>query len=689
MFTTPLVLPNSLSLPSEQIQKLRLDKFGRIWLATPLGLSCYDGNRITSFDKRTGMNCQGLRTLSIDFNDLIWIGSDQGIEGMSLNGESIDLSLNFKWIYGIAQSISHQGLKTIVGTSHGLLVLKRHNGKIELSNNFDIGLVKEILEIDDQSCYVLSSKKGLLKFDGVKTEKVNIVLSDNEVISGMRKTKEGLYLVTTSNGFLILNIDGSLVQRFVSPSDNKAVTDVLEDGDHWWVALGKSLLKLSNEHFDFSIIEEINIGSQINELLLDEIGNVWIASNSYGLLKISTFHNHIKQIPNKGAGPVMSIKPTKNKEELILGGDGFIANYNIENELKDEGINATFPLDDLVWNTVQDPLDPKMTYVATQNGLFWLNLENYETTFNKSPILNIPSRVFYTRGKEVFLGTISGLYKLSNGIPTQIFKRNNLKFGYVYCLGFDKRQQLLVGTLGEGLFSEGRSGFTHKIGKLLKDDSNIYAIATNSHGEIAVVQDEKVILIEEAKNQCIHEHYPLAGWSVKWIHRSRLVIGSNEGLVFVDTKDNLESKTLAPVIGKNGWQFTTTNALYAGKSGLFYCGTTVGLLIVDFKKLRKIVKPIEPKLNEIFWHNTSPNLLNDVYNLETGKWSFTAEIFTAWFLEEENIEFQYKLIGFDGNWSDRVKEPWVKYNSLPAGNYELVVRAYSRNVGSEWKLKMS
>ena len=53
------------------------------------------------------------------------------------------------------------------------------------------------------------------------------------------------------------------------------------------------------------------------------------------------------------------------------------------------------------------------------------------------------------------------------------------------------------------------------------------------------------------------------------------------------------------------------------------------------------------------------------------------QLLCKWSIDEENLLFRYRLIGFDEDWSELQKLSDIRYNSLPSGRYSLSVQPYS------------
>lgn len=75
---TGVVTDMSARLPGASVQKgqLILDRDGRIWVPTTLGLFCFDGDQMTALSEAEGLPTQWATTLIFDHEDNLWIASE-------------------------------------------------------------------------------------------------------------------------------------------------------------------------------------------------------------------------------------------------------------------------------------------------------------------------------------------------------------------------------------------------------------------------------------------------------------------------------------------------------------------------------------------------------------------------------------------------------------------------------------
>ena len=66
-------------LIDNDVNDLLLDRHGNLWIATPSGISCFDGSAFRSFTTEDGLPSNRIHCLSEDERGHLWIGTDRGV----------------------------------------------------------------------------------------------------------------------------------------------------------------------------------------------------------------------------------------------------------------------------------------------------------------------------------------------------------------------------------------------------------------------------------------------------------------------------------------------------------------------------------------------------------------------------------------------------------------------------------
>jgi signal transduction histidine kinase/CheY-like chemotaxis protein/ligand-binding sensor domain-containing protein len=670
-------------LPNDQIHAATNDKYGRLWLAGPSGLSCYDGVNLNVFDSRNGINCPGLRTILISKNDIIWIGTDRGIEAMHIDGTIIELKLQFEWNYGIVESILILNSYLWLGTSFGLLKIGFSKNKLKLIQEEELGLVSNLMKNGDDSLLLISAKKGLLEFTNNETQLFKSTIPLNIKPNCFTKTIDNNYLIGTPNGLYHLDNNKNIINHYSPINGTQKVTKIKQIGTEYAVTFNKNLHIFKQNFKDLIEIEIINIDSKINDIFRDRFKNIWVCTNNSGLKKISYLRNTIKRIECGSNDAAFSINYLKSKKNIFVGGSGFFSQITKNKKSNIPLLVEQHDVNTIVWDSIQDPKDENTVWLATEDGIYISknnSLPKKEETIAQK--ITSPNRVLLRRKNEIWIGTISGLYCIKDNEVIEILNKKNEKFGYVYCLNLNQNKEIWVGTLGQGLWLETENGFKSINDHLLIKDGNTYSVKTNEENKTIVIQQENIILLDENLNsELIYQEFPLGGWTFEWINNYTIATGSSDGICLIDIQNKKLLKRINLYLDKSEWQFTSTRALKKISDNILFCCLNSGLYTIDLNKISNNIKQPEVFLNYCNWENKKPTKFNNEYFINTGNWTVEISVFSTWFIDENKINFRYKLSGFDENWSVLSESGKIRFNSLPVGKYTLLVQAYTPLTG--------
>lgn len=664
-------------LSSEQVHTIDQDRYGRLWLAHPTGISRYNGSTIKLFKNET-LDCLGLRTLKISSEGTVWIGTDRGLEAVTIDGKKKTWTARPEWDFGVAECVLPVDSIIWVGTSYGLLKLHDHKNtnKLELLYHDDLGLIRQILYIDDSHLLLASVMHGLIMHSGSQWRSFSqhTLLAVDSVIC-MARSIDGYFLIGTTEGLLIIDKEEKVIDHFQLPAGNNKVTAIAVAGEHWYLGIGHDVVSVTWSVNGFRVEESYSFSSIINDIFIDHVDNVWICTNNQGLKKISCLRKVLHMIGDERS--TFTIKKSNHNDELIIGGDGFYSRISASNSLNKIPVLNKHDLSTIVWDTAIDPVDFRLL-LATEDGLY-IARDNQEAIkfSSEEKLVSSPNRVLLVRGLEVWLGTISGLFKIEDGQVQEVFGTGGIRFGYVYALSLGHDQRIWVGTLGNGLWVEEPSGFSHVTADHLDRYGNIYAIVPHSSGKILVIQEQRILIIKpNFEPELVAEESPVGGWGAVWVNEHTVAVGSNNGVMLIDVDTRRVIQQINPHLGKAGWAFTSTRSIYFDSQDKLYCGINAGLFVVDINHFEQFLTLPAIHLEEVEWQNIVPKVNGTQYEVSTQKWSVRISVCADWLIDETQINFQFKLIGFDTEWSTLSTEPVVKYNSLPIGQYELQCQVF-------------
>ena len=329
--------PKTYKAASENWDVLQNSK-GMMFFANHFGIMQFDGVRwciVTQPDNKSMV-----RSLAIDKKDTIYLGAqgDFGYVFQLSNGQYKYISLvkllpNSARNFGDVLHTVVLSNEVIFFSSEKIFIYKNNKIKvIESDSTFG-----EFFEVGTD-IYVLDNDKGLLK---LKNDVLEPVINGYKFVGmNIRKifaTKEGLLLLTQKNGLFIYKNDK--IQPFKTEADyllkqNQISTAILLPDGYYGIGTRQTGLLVINSsgHLIQHINKQMGLQNEyVTNLKTDKEGNLWVTlKEGISLIQISS--------------PLSRILDASNSETKIY------CSHIYENKL----------------------------YIATDNGLFWLDWEAYK-----------------------------------------------------------------------------------------------------------------------------------------------------------------------------------------------------------------------------------------------------------------------------------------------------------------------
>ena len=672
-------LGRSRGLTSNQVHNCTHDQFGRLWLAGPTGLNIFDGQSVQTIDATNGLQCQGLRHVHVGEQGFVWVGTDRGLECISVTGTPIELRYDFDWTFGMVQAICTQANTLWLGTANGLLELEfsTANRQLSLRQHHDIGFVKRVLPMSSQRLLVLSTGRGLLAI--TPQQALPVTVAKDIAPTSIGYCPDGRLLVGSMNGLLLFDPNLELITDLSDRVDHLETTAIGVYQNEWWIGHvdGMSVLR-EHDHKQHHVWQ----GSRVNHFCHDNLGNVYASTNSQGLKKIS-FLRHYLQNQNGMHGNAVYCLKSLLSPPFWVGGEGVLARVDPHTfAIQPSPITAAVILKaSTIWDIAEVPSDPDSVWFATQEGLFHLHAEQMRRVGAGASVLSSPCRVLLFQANRLWVGTLAGLAYIEHDTITPMTCPDGSSLGYVYTMVEDRHGRIWVGTLGKGLWRLDAMQLTPVHNFPLLSDANIYAIAFNRQGDMAVIQDDQILISKDNDLISVLSRIPpVAGWSLMWLDDTRLLIGSSDGLVLIDTDTPEFPLRLNALMSSDDWEFTNTRTLWQDEKYIYF-GISAGLFRLNKTFFQQQFPSPEIKVGSTRWQGIKPEYESATYIVGTGKWSVDIQVYVPWFVDETKAKFRYRLIGFDRDWSSLTNNMSIRYSSLPPGEYVLQLQAWTPLTG--------
>lgn len=488
------------------------------------------------------------------------------------------------------------------------------------------------------------------------SKKAMVWISSNQGFFGnnplcFKQDKQNTWIGTLNDGLVLLNDKSSLSYNQKSGLEEEKVISVFKAKDTtlWLGTYGGGAFKFSNKKFTRSFWDQGISESIIRTITEDDYGNIWLGTTGGGI-SIITKDNIKKQLEvtkvisetnNLVSNFVSFLYKSKN-------GDIWVG-YQAQNKLDRITVNKdlsytinTFHLTDLVTFNVSCIVEDESSniWVASNEGVWVLNpttgLVNSEYAFFKNT-----QTVSKDWNGNMWLGTSdvgviilknkTKLRYLESGSTNSVEKiavENGLSSNCVNSILFSKESIWLV--TNNGLNEITFDNYLNKI----KDVKNL----NKGSGFASYDNKPNAAIFDNQENIWIGSVEGLSQYQIT--HQEAQAINSSNLNVFINTV-RIENKTV-------DWK----------NNALFEKGELNNIKFDGFFNWYKIPKDLQLD----YTHNTIQFVLN------------TDDI-----AEQKQINYSYKLIGFDKDWNLLFNANEIMYRNLPAGDYSLLIKASLSN----------
>ncbi len=672
------------------------DGDGLMYFANTSGLLIFDGY---TWRKINNPNGNTVRSLCM-CDGRIYVGmtgevgylepNDQGLLGfVSIKNRLPEKDQNFKALFTAKCADGYVYFQS----SYDLFIynITKDEFTIEHNANGYLDLIEE-----DSSIYVWKSGDGLRAYDGSASK---LVLSGEAIASSvldMDKLDKEIYLLTTSKGFYIWNQrepSPSVWRMPELPSDISFVQTQIIDEKYIITATAKDGILV----FDISgqLIQQYdNVdglpSNAIRSIFIDRDKNLWAATNN-GILLIHI--NAPFTLIDKRHGLVGSmIHAFDHQDRWYISGYSGLFSEKVDGLAIDN--NISFEQYDLLnysaWVFIDRDED---LLLGTKNGLLQVFDDRVESIYSGETIwsvLHSSDESFLIGGstagnfhvfKKVYgqwqyTGLLKGInnfndfmeeesdgsiWMTDSGSGVFRFKVNEAKDSVVWLKSYGLEDGL-PDTLGNRVYrhSSGLKFLTRQgiytydleIDRFKRDETFWPLIGPDHAFRFVEVPGEGIMFVADS----------LGKGFLRKAEKGHYVLESS---VFKKI-ENYESEYV--------WSPDSNHVMILGSKGLVHFNPTYSATPVgNFKTVIRSVHTTKPYDSLIYGGNQDYQpLLNYDFN------AIRLE-YTAIFYDEPNAtRFQYKLIGFDDQWSEWSETREKEYTNLPHGDYIFQVR--SKNI---------
>lgn len=699
-------------LPQSQVYDICFDSNEYAWIGTQGGGVCiYNGSEFKYITKRDSLISN--RVYSIDqLNNQIWVGCKGGVSLFDLDGNFIR-NYRFNSTNILARSCVSFKTEIWVGSSNGLFKIVNHKLKKYTLN-------PNVSEINIQSILVENNSELWVNTpDGI----FNVLTLPNKLNSNRGLSSNNVTVSVSLNNQWLIGSYGNGIQLYdkakgvVTPSrlsilKNEIILDILVNANEIWIAtMNKGVYVWHTESNDLKHFTSNNglSNNHVRTLKKDKWGNIWIGTSGGG---ISIYNNSPFLEYNKANGLnsnyIYNVVKDKDKNLWVsTEGRGVVRLNDTSNVLFDE----EFGYKSVKTRVLFEDNQHNIWFGSEGEGIgLWLAKNNKDTVFTfkkNSGLQNYWIKAFAQNSitQQIFVATSGGIHELK----VSNIDSFELKFRKIRHKKIPNRiNQIFIDDLGVLYFASdhGVGQVSIKKGeiksvKIFESKTSFRNVVVKSNILFAGSTDKGILKIDL-------EHEKESVWinTKKWLnsnniyqltwHNFDLWVGTEKGLT------RLELNEQTTIVSNKYYQYeegfegveTNINASNVDHEQNLWFGTTNGLFLFNgestqnHKKVGPAFRFLDVQLfyesientpfSRYFTHPNPDSIL--VLEHDNNHIGFSFEAIQ--YAHTKQIQYRWKLKGFDEKWTPPTKNTSATYGNLKAGSYTFIAQS---SIDDTWK----
>lgn len=666
-------------LPQSQVYALENGANGVILIGTQGGgLAEYDGVKMNVITRNDGISSHYINDILFNDNET-YLATAQGLS-IKENGtwQSIDS------LKDLSSLKIHDNVLWI-GSTHGLY--RYQNGTIEHVQS-DISEI-QCLESFQGDLWA-GGPRGLYNVSKNQWHKEKI-----KEVSALT-TYQNNFIIGTY-GFGIFQIDSRLETKSLFPDiEVSIVTDLYADTSMLYIGtMENGAYVFKNDQLDQHFTAEAGLSNNhVRSFNIDLWGGLWIGTSGGGLQKfIGSQFKHMNRKNGINGDLVYSV--FKDRDQIL-----WVGTENGFQKLTDTG-----------WvyfdETNQFSKTKVKSFFQDPDGTMWVGTDGKGMIRIAQDTLGQDSLIFYTNKDglssnwirdiqyhpiehRMYIATLGG--GLSIGVKKKQDSTVQFQFTRLRDPNIPKRiNQIVIDQNGRIWMASDQlgvscwvNGIQDIIGNEALESTRIRAlsiggdklwIGTATKGLYeAAIYSEYVQITASPINEQLHSNNI---YQLKYTSDSTLWIGTEKGMDAIKNPNQKEFQVdhYGFNEGFTGLE-TCQNAIFEDSLGSVYIGTIAGLEIYSAQEIQVSEKaPILELQDILLFYQPISDRNQTQFEYYENHFGFS---FTATFLPQpSSIEYQWRLKGYESDWSPWSEQKNINYSNLKPGQYEFEIRARS------------
>jgi ligand-binding sensor domain-containing protein len=692
---------NGISQP--YVYTINQDKNGYLFVGTSDGIFKYDGVAFKALTKEDGLSENFITASYQDNSRNLWLGHNEG-SATYYDGKKFNIINTSRF--------SKSPVTSIIGDDKGYVWFATQNdGVFRINKDFEVEAFK--VEFSQQNIFSLNfTKNGELlvgtadglsvykltgerrrpvlqgKITGIPATKIQCIIKKRNSGSFWVGTEDqGLFLLTppaTNSKFSVTPIGKNILVDIVN------VTNVFEDtqSNLWISTFGNGVVKLMLSpttllYSEYQRLSEDNgLGNKyIKTIYSDHEGNMWIGTYGSGLFELTDnfFTLYFHSTVDKGNN-ITAISISENTKwfglekgfmKINVGASQKWQVYSGKNGFLDVKVTALFQQ------------DTNRLIVGTEHdGAYLMDIHKNKFTKLNLTADRLANSINHIAGNDnvIWIATQSGIFKLENDgtVLKHYTTETGLTHNTINHIYLDKENTLWISTHSNFISSIEKDGTIKNkkiydgsglinITGIVKDQRNNMWIATYGNGVFKIDNTTDSITAFTTDND-LKSNYC---YSIIDDGSNNIWIGHRMGL----------SRIKLDAVNTYGKEQGITgdcnyNSFFKDANGNAWFGTTDDAVMFDPHMDKKnltapIVNITSLKMNDKFI-DASKNV-----TLPYDEYKLRVDFIGVSFKVNSRIAYQYKLDGYDADWSDKTYTNFAQYGKLTEGEYTFLLRAFN------------
>ncbi|MEO6688921.1 MAG: ATP-binding protein [Dokdonella sp.] len=669
------------SLTSNDISAVLIDREGRLWCggeASGLNRLEADGKTFKHWTHRPNdlgtLGSNDLFSLAQDASGAIWVGTYLGgLNRLEADGSFLHVdhdaedpaSLRSSTIYALHADARG---RLWIGTDEGLDVREADGRLVHvdiplLAQRPGPSVVMSFLQDSDGSTLV-ATRKGLFRIDAELRYQDEVAATTPTLkVSALARGKsdEGIWLGLLTglarhdvHGLQSYNADESAPGAY--PGTHTMDIRVDAEGSVWFALFDGGIARLPPHWRNFVAFRHVPgdslslTRSRVRALGVDATRAIWAASGNDGLDRIDRIDGKIERWGDRLhiAGSRLTAVLPDADDHIWIGFQTGLRRYSLKTL---DSIDVPVDL------TRADALPPGYVdnLVHAADGSLWVSAHGGGVAH----VASDPPRVLrrYTPAlKTLGDADIGALVLDAHGVPwlgtaSGVERYDAAQDRFVDVAGIPRESVAALGFASDGTL------WTHRLGALERyridaGDARLQQRFDSSNGWPTFKADALAVSAD----------------GIVWVTSPRglwRADATTQAVRRFDARDGLPSQEFQP------------GALVAGLDGTLYAGTLGGAVAFDPATLELSTPPPILRITGLSVRRGAATLQLDgarTLELEHGDLDFRIEVRALAYANPASNRYQFKLDGFDREWSDAPRGERI-YSQLPPGKYQLHVRA--------------